>query len=221
MPTRKWSWLVLAISGFLALIMGGGSTSGAEADSTSSTARTLVLEDFHKPDNQKFPEGWEAQRSLETAKRTYTLHQEGGTGYLTAKDANQRVYMRTAWDPKAFPVMTWRWRLKEAHKEAEVLAAVYISLDTDLLLIPVSTKYVWSATKPKGTVTEGGLFGATEIVLRSGREPVGEWVEERVNAYEEFKRIHGHEPAPEAWGISLLGGSGVEVDFGSIRASAQ
>ncbi|MGH7208559.1 MAG: hypothetical protein ACREIL_04145, partial [Nitrospiraceae bacterium] len=66
---------------------------------------------------------------------------------------------------------------------------------------------------------EGGLFGASEIVLRAGAQPVGEWVEERVNAYEDFKRIHQHDPAAQAWGISLLGGPGVEVDFGPIAAS--
>lgn len=116
--------------------------------------------------------------------------------------------------------MTWRWRLKSAPSVAEPIAAVYLSLDTDLMFIPVSNKYVWSATKAKGTVTEGGMFGAAEIVQRTGPQPVGEWVEERVNAYEDFKRIHGHEPAAQAWGISLLGGPGVEVDFGSITVSA-
>jgi hypothetical protein len=79
---------------------------------------------------------------------------------------------------------------------------------------------VWSATKPVGTIAEGGVFDASEIVLRSGAQPIGEWVEERVNAYEDFKRIHKHEPADKAWGISLLGGPGVEIDFGPIMVSA-
>jgi hypothetical protein len=67
---------------------------------------------------------------------------------------------------------------------------------------------------------EGGFFDASEIVQRTGPQPVGEWVEERVNAYEDFKRIHKHEPADQAWGISLLGGPGVEIDFGPIAVSA-
>ncbi len=46
--------------------------------------------------------------------------------------------------------------------------------------------------------------------------PVGEWVEERVNVYEDFKRIHKHEPAEKAWGISLFAGPGVEIDFGTV-----
>jgi hypothetical protein len=68
-------------------------------------------------------------------------------------------------------------------------------------------------------MSEGGLFEASEIIVRSGPQPVGEWVEERVNAYEDFKRLHKHEPAAQAWGLSLLAGPGVEIDFGSISVS--
>jgi hypothetical protein len=118
-------------------------------------------------------------------------------------------------------VVIWRWRLKTPPPtDGEPIAALYVSLDTDLLVIPVATKYVWSLGKAKGTMTDGGLFGASEVVLRTGPEPVGEWLEERVNAYEDFKWIHQHEPAAQAWGISLLAGPGVEVDFGEIAVSA-
>jgi hypothetical protein len=41
-----------------------------------------------------------------------------------------------------------------------------------------------------------------------------------VNVYEDFKRIHKHEPAAKAWGISIIAASGVEIDFGSMVASA-
>jgi hypothetical protein len=88
------------------------------------------------------------------------------------------------------------------------------------MVLPVAIKYVWSGTKAKGTTTEGGIFSASEIVLRTGEQPIGQWVEERVNAYEDFKRIHQHEPAEQAWGISILGGPGVEVDFGPIAVSS-
>jgi hypothetical protein len=57
-------------------------------------------------------------------------------------------------------------------------------------------------------------------VVQSGLTPT-EWVEERVNVYEDFKRIHKHEPAEKAWGISLFASPGVDVDFGPIAASAQ
>lgn len=204
----------LAIGGVLLLVCQGGA-----ADTIQPAAR-MVLEDFQARDSDGFPAGWKAQRNETKARQTYRVKAEQGETFLTGKEADQRIYKRIAWDPKAMPTLTWHWRLKAAPSGADFVAAVFVSLDTDLMIIPVSTKYVWSAAKAKGAVTEGGMFGASEVVLRSGLQPVGEWVEERVNAYEDFKRLHKHEPADKAWGISLLAGPGVEVDFGPIAASA-
>jgi hypothetical protein len=188
--------------------------------SVTAPAGPVVLEDFKTKTADGFPQDWKAQRSA-SARQTYQVQSEGDSTFLAARKADQRVYKRIAWDPKTLPILTWRWRLKSAPAEAEPIAAVFVSLDTDLMVIPVANKYVWSGTKAKGTMKEGGFFDASEIVQRTGPQPVGEWVEERVNAYEDFKRIHKHEPADQAWGISLFGGPGVEVDFGPIAVSAR
>ncbi len=185
---------------------------------TAQATSQMVLEDFRAKDGDGFPVGWKVQTN-NRARESYKVQAEGETAFLAARQADQRVYKRIAWDPKALPVLTWRWRLRSAPAGADLIAAVYVSLDTDLYIIPVFTKYVWSATKAEGSMVEGGMFSGTEIVIQSGAKPTGEWVEERVNVYEDFKRIHRHEPAPEAWGISLLAGPGVEVDFGPITAS--
>ena len=184
------------------------------------SAGLLVLDDYSSKDTGGFPTAWKAQRRETKAREQYTVQSEKGMTFLTARDADQRVYKKIAWDPRAMPIVTWRWRVKKAPGEADPIAAVFVSLDTDLLVIPVATKYVWSRTKAVGTMAEGGLFDASEIVLQKGTKGFGEWVEQRVNVYEDFKRIHRHEPAVEAWGISLQGGPGVEVDFGPIIVSA-
>jgi hypothetical protein len=184
------------------------------------SAGLLVLDDYSAKDEDGFPTGWKAQRQESKARKQYAVQSEKGMTFLAARKADQRVYKRIAWDPKTMPIVTWKWRVRKAPADADPVAAVFISLDTDLLVIPVATKYVWSQTKEIGTMTEGGLFDASEIVLQKGSKGFGEWVEQRVNAYEDFKRIHRHEPAAQAWGISLLGGPGVEVDFGPIIVTA-
>jgi hypothetical protein len=191
----------------------------------SVTAQTqpLVLEDFQTKDAEGFPLNWEHenQRSQSKGRDAYKIQTEDGVSFLSVKDAGQRIKKKKIdWDPKAFPVLTWRWRLQKATTDTEPIAAVYASLDTDLMFIPVFTKYVWSAAKPEGTLTEGGIFSGSEIVVQSGTKAVGEWFEERVNVYEDFKKIHKHEPAAKAWGISIIAASGVEIDFGSMVASA-
>jgi len=212
-----WACLVLGI-----LVHGSSVVCAQEVPSTEPSGSLMVLEDFQHPDAKGFPEGWEAQRSTVTAHETYTIQEEDGVFFLSAKSANQRVYTKQmTWDPKQHPILTWRWRIRQVPDNADFLAAIYPSLDVDLMFIPVNTKYVWSATLPVGSVKEGGMFSSTEIVVRSGTESLGEWVEERVNVYEDFLKIHDHEPAPHAWGISLLGGPGVEVDFGSIQVQSE
>lgn len=204
-----WRALCLA-AGLLAL-------TGSPAE-WAAAGGSLVIEDFSARDADGFPKGWKTQNNAR-GRETYKVQTEGTESFLAAKQADQRVYKRIAWDPKAMPVLTWRWRLRSAPAGTDPLAVVYVSLDTDLYFIPVFTKYTWSATRPVGSVVEGGMFSGTEIVVQSGVTPVGEWVEERVNVYEDFKRIHRHEPARESWGISLLAGPGVEVDFGPLVAS--
>jgi hypothetical protein len=187
----------------------------------AAEAAKLVLEDFQSKDQEGFPVDWqhESQRSQAKGREAYKIQSENGVNFLAAKDAGQRVKKRKIdWDPKAYPVLTWKWRLHKAPAESEPLAVIYASLDTDLLFIPVFTKYVWSATKAEGTLTEGGMFSGSEIVVQGGLAPLNEWIEEQVNVYEDFKRIHQHEPAAKAWGISIFAGPGVEIDFGPIAA---
>lgn len=199
----------------LPLVLGLG---GVDATLGADVA-VRVLADFQNTGEGEFPAGWEAQRSKTRAQESYRIERGAEGRFLSAKKADQRVFKRIAWDPRQYPVITWRWRLRSTPPEGtDPIAAVYVSLDTDLFVIPVATKYSWSGRRPKGTTTDGGIFGASEIVIRSEPQPIGKWVEERVNAYEDFKRLHDHEPAPEAWGISVLAGPGVEIDFGPITA---
>ncbi|HEX5647234.1 MAG TPA: DUF3047 domain-containing protein [Nitrospira sp.] len=204
------------------MVVGGLWCCAAWSDPGLAQGQTLVLEDFKAKEADGFPSAWdhENQRSQSKGREAYKVQSEDGANFLSAKDAGQRIKKKKIdWDPKAYPVLTWRWRLVKAPTGTEPLAAIYASLDTDLLFIPVFTKYVWSATKPEGTLTEGGMFSGSELVVQSGTTVLGQWFEERVNVYEDFKKIHRHEPAPKAWGISIVASSGVEIDFGPIIVS--
>ena len=156
-------------------------------------------------------------------RQAYVVRREGDQSFLKTKgvDSRMRIFKRIAWDPKVYPVVTWRWRARNPITGIEPGAALFISLDQDLFGIPVNTKYIWSPNLAKGTVVEGGFFRPAQIVLRNNQDKVGEWIEERVNAYEDFKRIHNHEPASQAWGISLVTGPGMELDFGSMKLARQ
>ena len=204
-------------------LVGSFSVAGIDTYAYAAEGQKLVLEDFQSADQDGFPIDWqhENQRSQAKGRDAYKIQSSDGQKFLAVKDAGQRVKKRKIdWDPKAYPVLTWRWRLHKAPSGSEPIAALYASLDTDLMFIPVFTKYIWSAGKPEGRFIEGGMFSGSEMVVQSGLSPVGEWIEERINVYEDFKRIHKHEPAEKAWGISLFAAPGVEIDFGTITVSS-
>jgi len=213
----------LHIHGFALILFAAGLLLFVQRDTAISEGIQLVLEDFKSAEVDGFPVDWEheSQRSQSKGREAYRVRSEGSQKFLEVKDAGQRIKKKKIdWDPKAYPILTWRWRLHKASPGDELIAAIYASLDTDLFFIPVFTKYIWSATRPEGTLIEGGMFSGSEIVVQSGMVPLHEWVEERVNVYEDFKRIHKHDPAPKAWGISIWAAPGVEIDFGSIAVSS-
>ena len=218
---RTWGF---SLFGVVMMVWVAGFEVALAADSAGpvSSTNSILIEDFQNPDERGFPQGWGAQRSVVTAHETYRIQKDEDVAFLRATKASQRVFTKQmTWDPKTHPILVWRWRIQAVPEGEEFIAAIYPSLDTDLMFIPVNTKYVWSGTLPVGSIKEGGMFSSTEIVIRSGTEPLGQWVEERVNVYQDFLKIHNHEPAPLAWGISVLGGSAVEIDFGSIRVEAE
>lgn len=190
---------------------------------SSQNPAEQVLEDFSNGEADGFPHGWQASRSEAMTRQAYVVRREGDQTFLRTKgvDSRLRIFKRIAWDPKAYPIVTWRWRARSPITGTEPIAALFISLDQDFFGIPVNTKYIWSPNLARGVVVEGGFFRPTQTVLRNNQDKVGEWIEERVNAYEDFKRIHNHEPASQAWGISLVTGPGIELDFGSIKLVKQ
>src|SRR3989449_11474149 len=129
-----------------------------------------VLEDFSRAEPDGFPVGWQASRNESATHKAYVVARDGEQSMLRTKgvDEQRRIFNRVAWDPKEYPIVTWRWRLRAAPSSSEIWAAVFVSLDTDLLIIPVSTKYAWASAGTVGRVKEGGIFGAAAVDVRNG-----------------------------------------------------
>jgi hypothetical protein len=218
-PMKTLALLVLTIAS--AILVSQVVVTGQTAPFRNAAEQ--VLEDFSKGEADGFPQGWQVSRNETETRKAYVIQRDGDRAFLRTKGVNDqmRIFKRVAWNPKEYPIVTWRWRLRSVPSGEGPFAAVFVSLDTDLLVIPVATKYLWTASGNVGAIKEGGFLGAAEVVVRAGSQSVGQWTQERVNAYADFVKIHKHEPAPQAWGISLVTGPGVELDFGSIALAKQ
>ena len=95
----------------------------------TAQSQSLVLEDFQAKEADGFPSNWdhENQRSQSKGRDAYKIQTEAGVNFLAAKDAGQRIKKKKIdWDPKAFPVLTWRWRLQIRMTIIHVLETVQV-----------------------------------------------------------------------------------------------
>ena len=187
---------------------------------TQSTAQAEIpgalLEDF-----ASFPDQWKIKNDDPRAGEVYRVVSEAAGPYLAANAGLKpglRIFKYVSWDTRAFPIVSWKWRLKSFPVDKRRSVAFYVSIYRDSFGIPTIVKYLWSTQEPVGTVRSGGFFGATEIVIQSGSAPDPDgWITARVDAVADFERLYGQAPSPEGVGIGVTVGMGLEADIAEVR----
>ena len=117
-------------------------------------------------------------------------------------------------DLKEFPILTWWWkvdRLPEAGdaraKDTNDQAAqVYVIFPHPLIKLRSPTLgYYWDSNAPEGTVTDGysPVTPNKNIVLRSGKQQLGRWVQERRNVAEDYARLFGKHSLPKVGRVAI------------------
>lgn len=175
-------------------------------------AQVVPLETFQEDPVGTFPSGWKARGDENEARQIYKVAEENGSHFLNALTRNQGVQigLEHVFKPQEFPILRWRWRAKQlpaganerAKSTNDSAAAVYVVFDSRIL--PRAIKYVWSSTLPVGTKMGNPVYWrAKTVVLASGPGAPGEWREEAVNFYQDYKELFGFEPG-EVQGIAIL-----------------
>lgn len=134
-------------------------------------------------------------------------------------------------DPKDYPIVRWRWRVDNLLKNSDVSrkdgddypARLYITFEYDPDKVSFSKKlkykagraifgdipigalnYIWETKTPVGTIVENAYTDfAQMIVVESGPQKVGTWVDEERNIYEDYKKAFGEEP-PLINGVAIM-----------------
>lgn len=196
-------WLGLAI--VLLLATAGVRVAAQQPD-------CIVIDDFAKAKIGEFPADWHVRD--EPGKAAYSVQEDGALRFLAADSRGLGIQAgrKFAWDLAAYPVLAWSWRPRqfpdgadERHsKTNDSAVAVYAVFPHRIPGTVRSVKYVWSVVVPKGThLTSSG--GRTQVlVLRSGADGKDQWVEERVNVREDFKRLFKTSSVPKPEGLAVL-----------------
>lgn len=146
-------------------------------------------------------------------------------------------------NPKEFPIVRWRWKVDNILKHNDVTrkdgddfpARLYVTFayDPDKVSfgkklkfkagqaifgdIPIGAlNYIWDTKAPIGAIVENAYTDfAQMVVVESGGQKVGLWVNEERNIYNDYKEAFGEEP-PLINGVAIMS----DTDNTKERATA-
>ncbi len=186
----------------------------AQAGHPAAAPDCVVLDDFSRARLGEFPVGWEVRK--DTGKDVYRAREESGRRYLGAMSRGVGIQAgrRTEqWNLATHPVLVWSWRPRQFPEGADErdpsrndsALAVYMAVPHSTMRGPRAVKYIWSAQVPVGTSLSSNN-GLTQVrVLRSGPQASPDaWVEERVNALEDWQASFKESTTPKPGGIAVL-----------------
>ena len=163
----------------------------------------------------------------------YELVQDGQTVVVkaTSEASASGLTKEVAIDPMAFPIVRWRWKVENLLTHSDVSrksgddypARLYITFAYDPAKVSLGRKlkfkagqalfgdipigalnYIWDAKAPAGAIIENAYTDfARMIVVQSGPQKVGMWVEEERNIYDDYKNAFGEEP-PMINGVAIM-----------------
>ena len=135
-------------------------------------------------------------------------------------------------DAKEYPVVRWSWKIENILQRGDVHrkegddypARLYITFQFDPEKLGFLTRvkyefvkswygeypplaalnYIWASNAPKGLMVPNPFTDrAIMIVVESGKEKVGQWLEEKRNIYEDYRRAFGEDP-PLISGVAIM-----------------
>ena len=164
---------------------------------------------------------------------SYEVVKDGGVTIVKAvsEAAASGLIKPVAIDPKEFPIVRWRWKIDNVLQRSDVAlkegddfpARLYITFEYDPDRVSLGKKlkfkagqalfgdipiaalnYIWETKTPVGTIVENAYTDfAKMVVVESGTQNVGMWIDEERNIYEDYKKAFGEEP-PMINGVAIM-----------------
>jgi DUF3047 family protein len=183
-------------------------------------ADTVVIEDWsqHPVGAKGLPKDWAAQNWGSPRYELFSIVDNGGhhvlhmrsedDGSTISRDIKGKVKL------KETPILEWSWKAVTLPRGGN--SCVKATDDQALQVFVVWPRfpeavrsriigYVWDTTAPVGMVCKSEKTGTvTYVVVRSGTADLGQWVTERRNVRDDFRKIYGEEPDnPGAVSVSI------------------
>lgn len=164
---------------------------------------------------------------------TYELVKDGAQVVVkaTSDSSASGLTKEVRIDPKEFPIVRWQWKVENLLKTSDATrkdgddypARLYITFEYDpdkvslgkrlkykagrVLFgdIPIGAiSYVWERKAPVGAIIDNAYTDFVKmVVVESGPQKLGMWIDEERNIYEDYKRAFGEEP-PMINGVAIM-----------------
>jgi hypothetical protein len=143
-----------------------------------------------------------------------TRYSKAGKGIIKAESLGTRssLYREVGEKEKDFPVLSWKWKIsnvvrsaietKKDRFDAAVRVMAVFGKDKGFKVMEGTEpsgfriEYIWASHQPQGHIFDHpGEKYCKVFVLESGERKAGEWVFERRNLHEDYKKAFGTEPS--------------------------
>lgn len=190
----------------------------------SSSSFAAITADFTQEKNSNIPKGWELKEWK--GKGEIIIENEDGNAFIRLKSSKNSfaLHKELNFNIKEYPVITWRWKVSRLPEGADVrdsktddqAAQLYVVFPKFPAMINSRLiGYIWETSAPAGSVITSKKNPNTKyIVIQSGKERLGEWLEEKRNVYADYKMLFNEEPP-------LVGKVSVMIDTDNTKSSAE
>ncbi|NQT90068.1 MAG: DUF3047 domain-containing protein [Candidatus Omnitrophica bacterium] len=146
----------------------------------------------------------------------YFIDLKGDNGFVHAdsKKACSVIFYKIGFKPKQYPILRWRWCILKFPKKAyfkggetvdDYAARVYIIYPGFTFPSFRFIEYIWSEHLPEGHMQQSpSAKNIMQIVVRSGRDEAGKWVQEERNIYEDFEKAFGEKTSRSAGAVAIM-----------------
>jgi DUF3047 family protein len=167
----------------------------------AQAATPLRIDDFE----QGLSPRWE--KKTFRGETSYSVVADGAGHVLHAQSqgAASGLVFKQEYRLQDYPLLSWRWKIRgiipggdESRKSGDDYAArVYVVFPHWFFPRTKTISYIWGNKLAQGESAPSPYTGnAQMLAVESGAEKAGEWLTERRNVLEDYRKLFGEEPPP-------------------------
>lgn len=164
----------------------------------AAAADRQVIGDFSTGANsQGVPQGWQLKEK--TGRADLAVVNTGGLKALQLRstDTSFSLQRQIQIDLNQYPILSWKWKVNKLPpggdfrktRTDDQAAQLFVAFSRTEAIV-----YIWDTTAPQGLVADAPsppFFSIKAVVVRSGSKETGQWITERRNVLEDYRKCFG------------------------------